>query len=71
MCFGSKKASAPAIPPAEPIPAPSRNVETDMQAARSDQATKAAASGGANSTIATSGLGDTSTAATAKKKLGA
>ena len=68
MCLGGSK---PSVPDATPVPAPAQSADTAMQSARDNQAKKAAAAGGANSTIATSGLGDTSSAMTQKSKLGA
>ena len=69
MCMGG--GSKPTVPPATPIPAPTVNVSEEMDAARSNQKAKAAAAGGFEGTIATSGLGDTTTPAIAKQKLGA
>lgn len=55
-------------PEVTPTPAPSRYIDSDMQAARSKQ--KQAAAAGYKGTIATSGAGDTSVANTQKTKLG-
>lgn len=70
MCM-SGGAKAPEVPPVPPAPAPAKSAEAEMQSARTSQAEKAAAAGGMQSTIATSALGDTSTAAVQKQKLGA
>lgn len=70
MCMGGG-AKAPEVPPVPPAPAPAKSAEAEMQSARTSQAEKAAAAGGQQSTIATSGLGDTSTAGVMKQKLGA
>ena len=68
MCGGGK---APKVPPTPPAPAPAVNVSEEMKAARDNQKAKAAASGGYQGTIKTSGLGDTSMPNVAKQKLGA
>jgi len=70
MCMGGG-AKAPEVPPVPPAPAPAKSAEAEMQSARTSQAEKAAAAGGFQSTIATSGLGDTSMATVQKQKLGA
>lgn len=67
MCLGG---SSPKVPAATPVPAPAQSADTAMNSARDNQAKKAAAAGGANSTIATSGLGDTGAATVQKNKLG-
>ena len=69
MCMGGGK--APEVPKTPPAPAPAVNVSEEMQAARDKQKQAAAASGGFQGTIKTSGLGDTTTANVAKQKLGA
>lgn len=69
MCLGGSK--APAVPPAEPIPAPAQDASETMKTARESQAKKAASANGAAATVATSGLGDMSTPTLQKTKLGA
>lgn len=62
--FGSSKP-----PPLPPAPAPPTNADPSVQAASEEARANAAAAYGRQSTILTSGQGDTSTPALVKKTL--